>query len=43
VWRNGDAIDPATGLKCFMESGGNIAGSPTASTVTSYGWVYTWD
>lgn len=42
VWRNGDAIDPATGLKCFTETGGIIAGSPTASNVTSYSWVYTW-
>jgi len=42
VWRNGDATDPQTGLKCFIETGGNTVGSPTASTVTSYAWVYTW-
>ena len=42
VWRNGDTVDPATGLKCFMETGGIIAGSPTASNVTAYSWVYVW-
>eukprot|EP00042_Codosiga_hollandica_P029172 m.158762 g.158762 ORF g.158762 m.158762 type:complete len:435 (-) comp53003_c0_seq2:32-1336(-) len=43
VWRNGDAVDPATGYKCILEFGGDIAGSPTASNVTSYSWVYVWD
>jgi len=42
VWRNGDAIDPQTGLKCFIELGGNVVGSPSVSNVTSYGWVYQW-
>jgi len=42
VWRNGDATDPKTGLKCFIETGGNVVGGPTASNVTSYAWVYTW-
>ena len=42
VWRNGDTVDPATGLKCFTEVGGNVAGNPTASNVLSYSWVYTW-
>jgi len=41
VWRNGDLLDPA-GIKCMMESGGSIAGSPTQSNVTAYAWVYTW-
>jgi len=42
VWRNGDAVDPKTGLKCFIETGGNVVGSPTVSNITSYAWVYTW-
>lgn len=41
VWRNGDRVD-AAGIKCMMESGGAIAGSPTASNVLAYAWVYTW-
>jgi len=41
-WRNGDAIDPQTGLKCFIQNGGNVVGSPTVSNVTTYSWVYTW-
>jgi len=40
-WRNGDTVDPA-GRKCYMQSGGNIVGSPGPSNVVSYGWVYTW-
>lgn len=43
VWRNGDMTDPVSGHKCFTESGGHLAGNPTTSTVTAYGWVYTWD
>jgi len=42
TWRNGDAIDPQTGLKCFIQTGGNVVGSPTQSNVLSYAWVYTW-
>jgi len=42
VWRNGDANDPKTGLKCFIETGVNVVGSPTISNITSYAWVYTW-
>jgi len=42
TWRNGDANDPATGLKCFIQTGGNTAGNPTVSNITSYAWVYTW-
>lgn len=41
VWRNGDTVDPS-GIKCMMETGGGIVGTPTASNVTSYAWVYTW-
>jgi hypothetical protein len=41
-WRNGDAVDPKTGHKCFTETGGNVVGSPTASNITFLGWVYQW-
>jgi len=43
VWRNGDVLD-RSGIKCNMETaaGGTIVGSPTASQVTAYAWVYTW-
>jgi hypothetical protein len=41
-WRNGDATDPATGLKCLIQSGGNTVGSPSAAAVLIYSWVYTW-
>ena len=34
--------DPATGLKCTLEAGGKTVGSPTASNVTAYAWVYVW-
>lgn len=42
VWRNGDATDPATGLKCLIETGGNTVGSPTVANVVAYVWYYTW-
>ena len=41
-WRNGDATDPATGLKCTLEAGGEVVGAPTASNISSYAWYYTW-
>lgn len=41
-WRNGDMDDPATGLKCYTQSGGKVVGNPTASHVTTYSWVYVW-
>jgi len=40
-WRNGDSNDPA-GMKCFMETGGGVVGSPTVSHVMAYVWVYVW-
>jgi hypothetical protein len=40
-WRNGDSND-AAGMKCMMEVGGNVVGTPTASNITSYTWYYTW-
>jgi len=43
VWRVGDTQDPATGLKCTLQSGGNPVGSPQVSNVTAYTWVYVWD
>lgn len=42
VWRNGDATDPATGLKCTIQHVGRTVGTPTKSMITSYAWVYTW-
>eukprot|EP01006_Ploeotia_vitrea_P017924 TRINITY_DN49166_c0_g1_i1.p1 TRINITY_DN49166_c0_g1~~TRINITY_DN49166_c0_g1_i1.p1 ORF type:complete len:423 (-),score=54.08 TRINITY_DN49166_c0_g1_i1:764-2032(-) len=39
-WRNGDEVDPKTGIKCLTESGGRVVGSPTKSNVTAYTWVY---
>ena len=42
LWRNGDVSDPATGYKCTLETGGNVVGSPTASTVNTYTWAYVW-
>eukprot|EP00051_Salpingoeca_urceolata_P017817 m.245747 g.245747 ORF g.245747 m.245747 type:complete len:470 (+) comp19054_c0_seq3:1593-3002(+) len=42
-WRCGDALDPATNLKCFTQKGGNTVGHPTCGHVVSYAWVYTWD
>jgi len=41
MWRNGDTVDPA-GRKCFMQNGGGVVGSPSASNLISYGWVYVW-
>jgi len=41
IWRNGDMVDMA-GMKCYMESGGPFAGSPTDSNIQAYGWAYTW-
>jgi len=41
VWRNGDAVD-ASGIKCMVDNG-TVVGSPTASNVTAYAWVYTWN
>jgi len=41
VWRNGDTLDPS-GIKCFMEVGGSVVGSPSIANVTSYAWAYTW-
>ena len=42
VWRNGDMVDPKTGVKCATESGGRVVGHPTASEVATYSWVYVW-
>jgi len=41
LWRNGDIVDNA-GIKCLIETGGRVVGSPTKSLVSSYAWVYTW-
>ena len=42
VYRNGDTLDPVTGRKCILESGGNVVGSPSAINMTAYTWVYVW-
>lgn len=41
-WRNGDVTDPATGLKCTLESGGTPSGSPQTSQLRALVWVYQW-
>jgi len=41
VWRNGDALSPS-GIKCLMETGGAIVGTPTPSNVVAYAWAYVW-
>ncbi|KAH3756429.1 DUF2961 domain-containing protein [Pelomyxa schiedti] len=40
-WRNGDTVD-AAGIKCMMEEGGTIIGTPSTSSIEAYTWVYTW-
>jgi len=40
VWRNGEMVNPMTGLKCVDT--GKAIGSPKQSNVTSYAWVYEW-
>lgn len=40
VWMIGDSVDPKTGHKCFMKTGGHVVGSPTKSIVSYYSWVY---
>jgi len=40
VWRNGDASDPATGIKCSVQTGGNPAGDPQAANVQTISFSY---
>jgi hypothetical protein len=42
VWRNGDTSDPATGIKCMMQTGGNKAGNPGIAAVDWMSWYYTY-
>jgi len=42
VWRNGDTSDPATGIKCSIQSGGNPAGNPQDAAVQTTSWSYVW-
>lgn len=42
VWRNGDTSDPATGIKCMMQTGGNKAGNPGIADVDWMAWYYTY-
>jgi len=41
LWRNGDMLD-AAGIKCLIQTGGKIVGTPTNSQVQTYAWFYTW-
>ncbi len=40
VWRNGDTSDPATGIKCSIQSGGSPAGDPQDAAVQTLAFVY---
>ena len=40
VWRNGDTSDPATGIKCSVQTGGNPAGDPQAANVQTISFSY---
>ena len=42
VWRNGDTSDPATGIKCMVQTGGNPAGNPQDAQVQTISWNYVW-
>lgn len=41
VWRNGDMLDQR-GIKCILESGGQIVGTPDKAIINSYAWIYLW-
>ena len=41
-YRIGDTTDPATGLKCTLETGGTPTGSPMTTDLLAYAWVYVW-
>lgn len=43
-WRNGDVTDPATGLKCTLNTpgAGTTCGNPQPSRLVAYAWVYVW-
>jgi len=41
TWRNGDTVDPETGLKC-VNLYGKPKGEATKTTVTFYVWSYQW-
>jgi hypothetical protein len=40
--RNGETIDPETGQKCLLESGGAPVGEPGETTLSALGWYYVW-
>jgi hypothetical protein len=42
VWRIGDMYDKS-GIKCLIKTGGAVVGTPSASYVKAYAWVYTWN
>ena len=35
TWRNGNTVDPATGIKCMVQEGGNCRGLPGCSLKTT--------
>ena len=41
-WRNGDTSDPATGIKCMLQTGGSPAGDPQAAEVQTTSYSYVW-
>lgn len=42
VWRNGDTADAVTGIKCMIETGGVVAGSPGPAETQTLSWSYVW-
>lgn len=42
VWRNGDTVDPDTGIKCMMQDGGTTVGTPGTADVQTLSYIYVW-
>eukprot|EP01051_Picozoa_sp_SAG22_P012153 SAG22_NODE_1239_length_5047_cov_3.281326_2_plen_548_part_00 len=42
TWRNGDTVDPHSGLKCYGEGHGIEFITAVPVHLQSYAWVYTW-
>jgi hypothetical protein len=43
TWRNGDTVDPYSGLKCFGEGNGIEFITAEPVRLKAYSWFYTWD
>lgn len=43
MWRNGDTVDPDTGIKCMTETGGTTVGAPGTADVQTLSYIYVWD